>query len=64
MAITFTPLHPVIAAECSGIEIGRTLTGCSRSRRARLASCSWNSFEHHNSLTRSEDLQVVPSIDP
>lgn len=26
MAITFTPLHPVIAAECSGIDIGRTLT--------------------------------------
>ena len=26
MTITFTPVHPVMAAECSGIEIGRTLT--------------------------------------
>lgn len=26
MAIAFTPLHPVIAAECSGIDIGGTLT--------------------------------------
>ena len=26
MALTFTPLHPVIAAECSGVDIGQPLT--------------------------------------
>jgi len=26
MTITFTPLHPVIGAECSGVDISRTLT--------------------------------------
>lgn len=26
MAMTITPLFPVIAVECSGIDIGRTLT--------------------------------------
>ena len=26
MAVTFTPRHPVIAAECSGVDIGRNLT--------------------------------------
>ena len=63
MSLTFTPLHPVFAAECSGVDIGEPLSpGNAASIQDGMDRYAVLVFRHSAPLTTAQQLAFTQSL--